>query len=54
VEAFLGSIFIVQPYWIAKARDEWKNEEEVWTLIQKLQQDPSTSHTFSRKNYSLW
>ena len=29
-------------------------DEEVWTLIQKLQQDPSTSDTFSWKNYSLW
>ena len=26
----------------------------MWTLIQKLQQDPSTSNTFSWKNYSLW
>ena len=24
-------------------------DEEVWTLIQKLQQDPSTSDTFSWK-----
>ena len=26
----------------------------MWTLIQKLQQDPSTFDTFSWKNYSLW
>ena len=26
----------------------------MWTLIQKLQQDPSTSNTFSWKNDSLW
>ena len=26
----------------------------MWTLIQKLQQDPSTSDTFSWKNDSLW
>ena len=47
VEAFLCAIYIIQPQWIIEARDEWKNYEEVWTLIQKLQQDPSTSETFS-------
>ena len=26
----------------------------MWTLLQKLQQDPSTSDTFSWKNDSLW
>ena len=26
----------------------------MWTLIQNLQQDPSTSDTFSWKNDSLW
>ena len=54
VEALLCAISIIQPDWITKARDEWKKEEEVWTLIQKLQQDPSTSDTFSWKNDSLW
>ena len=34
--------------------DECKKDEEVWTLIQKLQQDPSTYNTFSWKNDSLW
>ena len=29
-------------------------DEEVWTLIQKLKQDPSTSDTFSCKNDSVW
>ena len=52
VEEF--SISIIQPYWITKARDEWKKDDEVWTFIQKLQQDPSTSDTFSWKNDSLW
>ena len=33
---------------------QMKKDEEVWTLIQKLQQDPITSDTFSWKNYSLW
>eukprot|EP00253_Pinus_taeda_P032365 PITA_32365 len=54
VEAFLCAISIIQPDWINEASDEWKNDEEVWTLIQKIQQDPSTSDTFSWKNYSLW
>ena len=54
VEAFLCAISIIQLDWITKARDEWKKDEEVWTLIQKLQQDPSTSDTFSWKNDSLW
>ena len=54
VEALLCTISIIQPDWINEARDEWKNEEEVWALIQKLQQDPSTSDTFSWKNDSLW
>ena len=54
VEALLYAISIIQPDWITKARDEWKKDEEVWTLIQKLQQDPSTYDTFSWKNDSLW
>ena len=54
VEEFICAIYIIQTKWITKARDEWKNEEEVWTLIQNLQQDPSTSETFSWKNDSLW
>ena len=46
VEELLCAISIIQPYWINEARDEWKNDKEVWALIQKLQQDPSTSDTF--------
>jgi hypothetical protein len=38
VEAFLSAISIIQPNWIIEARDEWKNDEKVWTLIQRLQQ----------------
>jgi hypothetical protein len=37
VEAFLCVISIIQPDWIIEARDEWKNDEKVWTLIQRLQ-----------------
>jgi hypothetical protein len=36
VEAFLCVISIIQPNWIIEERDEWKNEENVWTLIQRL------------------
>ena len=36
VEALFGVISIIQLDWINKARDEWKKEEEVWPLIQKL------------------
>jgi hypothetical protein len=36
VEAFIFSISIIQPDWIIEARDEWKNGEKVWTLIQRL------------------
>ena len=39
---------------ITEARDEWKNDKDVWTLIQTLQQDPSTFETFSWRNDSLW
>jgi hypothetical protein len=34
---FSSAISIIQPDWIIEARDEWKNDEKVWTLIQKLQ-----------------
>ena len=54
VEELLCAISIIRPKWITEAWDEWKNDEEVWTLIQKLQQDPSTSDTCSWKNDSLW
>ena len=47
VESLLCAISITKPKWITKARDEWKNVEEVWTLIQKLHQDPNTFDTFT-------
>ena len=37
VEAFLYAILIIQPDWIIEAMDEWKNDENVWTLIERLQ-----------------
>ena len=37
VEAFLCAISIIELDWINKARDESKNDEEVWALIQKIQ-----------------
>jgi hypothetical protein len=54
VEAFLYAISIIQPDWIIQARDEWKNDEKVWTLIERLQQDSGASDTFTWKNDSLW
>ena len=33
VEALLCTIYIIQPDWINEAREEWKNDEEVWALI---------------------
>jgi len=53
VEA-LFCISIIQPDWINEARNEWKNDEEVWAHIEKIPQDSSISNTFSRKNDSLW
>ena len=47
VEALLCAISIIQLDLINGARDEWKNHEEVWEIIQKLQKYPSTSDTFS-------
>ena len=32
-EALVCAISIIQPDLITEARDEWKNDEEVWTLI---------------------
>jgi hypothetical protein len=54
VEAFLCDILITQPDWIIEARDEWKNDEKVQTLIQRLHQDSGATDTFTWKNDSLW
>ena len=40
VEALFYAISIIQPDWINKAKDEWKKDEEVWPLIQKLHKIP--------------
>ena len=40
VKALFCFISIIQPDWMNKARDEWKKDEEVWPLIQKLQKIP--------------
>jgi hypothetical protein len=37
VEAFLYAISSIQLDWIIEARDEWKNDKNMWTLIQRLQ-----------------
>ena len=54
MEALLCAISIIQSDWITEARDEWKKDEEVWKLIQKLQQDPSKFDTFCWKNDYVW
>ena len=54
VETLLCAISIIQPNLINEAREEWKNDEEVWELIRMLQQDSSTCDTFSWKNDLLW
>ena len=36
VEALLCTISIIKLDWINEAREEWKNDEEVWAFIQKL------------------
>ena len=54
VKTLFCAISIIQPDWINEARDEWKNDEEVWALIENLQQDPIASDTFSWKNDPLW
>ena len=33
MEALHCAISIIQSSWIVEARDKWKNDEEVWTLI---------------------
>jgi len=40
VEELFCAISIIQPDWINEERDEWKKDEEVWPLIQKLQKIP--------------
>ena len=40
VKALFCAISIIQPDWINEARDEWKKDEEVWPLIQKLPKIP--------------
>ena len=36
-EALRYAISIIQPDSIDKSMDEWKNDEKIWTFIQKLQ-----------------
>jgi len=33
MEALLCTISVIQPDWINKAREEWKNDKKVWALI---------------------
>ena len=54
VEALLCALSIIQLDWVVYAREEWKKDLLVWTIIQKLQNDPGVSDTFVWKNDSLW
>ena len=54
VEVLLRSFSIIQPNWVLEAREEWNNDLLVWTLIQKIQKDPSVSDTFAWENDLLW
>ena len=49
VEELLYAISIIQPDWIAKEMDKWKNDEKIWAFIQKMQEDPISSNTFRWK-----
>ena len=40
VEALLCAISIIQPDWINEAREEWKNDEEVWHLFESYNKIP--------------
>ena len=53
VEALICVIYIIHHDLITKEKGELKNGEDVWTLVQNLQQHPSTFDTFSWKNDSL-
>ena len=54
VEALLCALLIIQPDWILEAREEWKNDPSMWTLVQQLQKDPSVLDTLLWNNDSLW
>ena len=54
VEALRYVSPIIQPNWIDKAMDKWKNDEKIWTFIQKLPQYPSASKTFRWKDDLIW
>ena len=49
VEALLSAISIIQTDWIAE-----ENDEKIWTFIQKLQHDLSSSNTFRWKYDLQW
>ena len=33
VGVFLCALLIIQPDWTLEAREEWKNDQSMWTLI---------------------
>eukprot|EP00253_Pinus_taeda_P010494 PITA_10494 len=52
VEALLCAISIIQPDWINEAREEWKNDEEVWALIRNYNKIPVRLIHLAGKNDS--
>ena len=48
------AIYNIPTDWINEAREEWKNDEGVWTLIQTFKQDPSTYDTSYLEEKQKW
>jgi hypothetical protein len=50
----LCAISIPQSDWVEEARIEWKQDQNIWNIIQKLQEEPSALDKFMWKNDLLW
>jgi hypothetical protein len=44
----------MQSDWVEEARIEWKQDQEVWKIIQQLQEDPSSLDIFVWNHDFLW
>ena len=51
--ALLCVISIIQPNWVVEAKEEWKNDQVVWMLIQNLQKNHGVLDNFVWKKDSL-
>ena len=54
IEGSLCVISIPQCDWVEEARAEWKQDQEVCKIIQKLHEHPSSLDNFVWKNDLLW